>query len=137
MYVNDNNVTYFERFGVKTIGNEVIITNIFRIEAYDSIMSGYFSIGFTDFMSNDKSLLECTNLFSPNYYEKNDKIILKHFHANLNKLKCIVILAKNMNNLKKRKYHIFLKRHWVFLLFTVSVIMNIKKYLKKKNQLNY
>ena len=111
MYVNDNNVTYFERFGVKTIGNEVIITNIFRIEAYDSIMSGYFSIGFTDFMSNDKSLLECTNLFSPNYYEKNDKIILKHFHANLNKLKCIVILAKNMNNLKKRKYHIFLKRH--------------------------
>ena len=43
------------------------------------IMCGYFCIGFIDFMSKGKSLLENTNLFSPNDYEKNDKIILQYF----------------------------------------------------------
>ena len=42
-------------------------------------MSGYFCIGSIDFMSKGKSLLDYTNLFSPNEYEKNDKIILKYF----------------------------------------------------------
>ena len=42
-------------------------------------MSGYFCIGFIDFMLKGKYLLEYTNLFSSNYYEKNDKIILKYF----------------------------------------------------------
>ena len=40
-------------------------------------MCGYFSIGFTHFMLRGKILLEYTNLFSSNDYEKNDKIILK------------------------------------------------------------
>ena len=57
-----------------------IITDIYRIQAYDSIMCGYFCIGFIDFMLKAKSLLEYTNLFSPNNYAKNDKIILKYFH---------------------------------------------------------
>ena len=55
-YLNDNNVTYFGRIGVKHIpkeinkfiGNKNIITNIYRIKAYDSIMCGYFSIRFID-----------------------------------------------------------------------------------------
>ena len=42
-------------------------------------MRGYFYIGFINFISEGKSLLDYTNLFSPNYYEKNDKIILKYF----------------------------------------------------------
>ena len=42
-------------------------------------MQGYFSIGFNDFILNGKSLFGYTNLFSPNEYEKNDKIILKYF----------------------------------------------------------
>ena len=42
-------------------------------------MCGYFCIGFIDFMLKDKILLHYTNLFSPNEYEKNDKIILKYF----------------------------------------------------------
>ena len=42
-------------------------------------MCGYFCIGFTDFKLEGKSLLEHTNLFSPNEYKKNDKIILKYF----------------------------------------------------------
>ena len=43
-------------------------------------MCGYFCHEFIDFMSKGKSLLEYTNLFSPNDYEKNDKIILKYFY---------------------------------------------------------
>ena len=42
-------------------------------------MCCYFGIGFNYFMLKGKSLLEYTNLFSPNEYKKNDKIILKHF----------------------------------------------------------
>ena len=87
LYVNAENVTYFDSFGVehipkeikKFIGNKNIITNIYRIQAYDSIMCGYFCIGFIDFMLKGKSLLDYTNLFFPNDYEKNDKVILKYF----------------------------------------------------------
>ena len=42
------------------------ITNIYKIQAYDSIMCGYFCIGFIDFILKVKSLLDHTNLFSPN-----------------------------------------------------------------------
>ena len=42
-------------------------------------MCRYFCIEFIDFMLKGESLLEYKNLFSPNYYEKNDKIILKYF----------------------------------------------------------
>ena len=42
-------------------------------------MCGCFCVGFIEFMLNGKSLLDYTNLFSPNDYEKNDKIILKYF----------------------------------------------------------
>ena len=42
-------------------------------------MCGYFWIGFIDFMLKRERLLEYTNLFSPNDYEKNDKVILKYF----------------------------------------------------------
>ena len=40
---------------------------------------GTFCIGFIDFMLKGKSLLDYTNLFSPNDYEKIDEIILKYF----------------------------------------------------------
>ena len=44
-----------------------------QIQAHDSIMCGYFSIGFINFMLKGKSLFDYTNLFSPNDYEKNDQ----------------------------------------------------------------
>ena len=83
-YVNDNNIIYFYSFRVehiskeikKFIGNKNIITDIYRIQEYDSITCGYFCIRFIDFMLKGKSLLDYTNLFSPNEYEKNDKIII-------------------------------------------------------------
>ena len=58
----------------KFIENKNVITNIYRIQAYDSIMCGYFCIKFIDFTLKDKLLLYYTNLFSPDDYDKNDKI---------------------------------------------------------------
>ena len=74
MYVKNNDITYFESFGVehipkeiiKLIGSKNVIANIFRIQAYDSIMCGNFCIGFIDFMLEGKTITEFTNLFSTN-----------------------------------------------------------------------
>ena len=74
LYVQNNDVTYFDSFGVEHISKEIktfitnknIKTNIFRIQAYDSIMCRYFCIGLIDFMLPGKTLTELTNLFSPN-----------------------------------------------------------------------
>ena len=63
----------------KFIGNKNIKTNIYRTQANDSTMCGYFCIGFIDFMLKGKSLLDYTNLFSANEYTNNDKIISKYF----------------------------------------------------------
>ena len=87
LYVNTNIVTYFDSFEVEHIPKEImnfisrkkIITNIYRIQAYDSIMCGDFCIGFINFMFNGKSLIDYTNLFPPNDFNKNDNIILKYF----------------------------------------------------------
>ena len=91
LYVHNNNVTYFDSFGVEHIPKVIttfidrflsITKNIFRIQAYDSTMCGYFCIGFIDFMLEGKKLTEYTNLLSPNNFEKNDDIILKYFMNN-------------------------------------------------------
>ena len=42
-------------------------------------MCGYICLRFIDFILKGKSLLDYTNSFSPDEYEKNDKIILKYF----------------------------------------------------------
>ena len=77
LWVNNNDVTYFDSFGVEHIPKEIkafidrslsITTNIFRIQAYNSIMCGYFCIGFIDFKLAGKTLTEFTNLFSPNNF---------------------------------------------------------------------
>ena len=83
--MNNNDVTYFDSFGVEHIpeGHSLsITTNIFRIQANDSVMCRYFCIGFIDFMLKGKTLTEFTNLFSPNNFKKNDDIILKYFINN-------------------------------------------------------
>ena len=77
LYVNNKTETYFDSFGVehipieimKFIGNKKIITNIYRIQAYDSIMCGYFCI-----MFNGNSLTDYTSLFSPNDFKKKTMI---------------------------------------------------------------
>ena len=90
LHVKNNDITYFDSFGVEHIPKEIkkfiknknIKTNIFRIQAYDSIMCGYFCIGFINFMFKGKSLTEYTNLFSPNDFKRNDDIILNYFMNN-------------------------------------------------------
>ena len=87
LYVNNKTIIYFDSFGVEHMLREImkfiprkkIITNIYRIQAYDSIMCGYFCIGFINFTFNGKMLTDYTNLFSPNDLKKNDDIILKYF----------------------------------------------------------
>ena len=78
LYVQNNDVTYFDSFGVEHIPKEIrtfisnknIKTNIFRIQAYHSIMCGFFCIGFINFMLAGKALTEFTNLFSTNNFKK-------------------------------------------------------------------
>ena len=98
LYVKNNDITYFDSFGVEHIPKEItkfinrpsssasqnkkIKTNIFRIQAYDSIMCGYFCIGFTDFMFKGKTLTEYTSLFSPNGFKRNDDTISNYFMSN-------------------------------------------------------
>ena len=87
LFCNKNEVVYFGSFGVehvpkeikKFINNKNIIAKIFRIQANDSVMCGYFCIGFIDFMLADKKLTDHTNLFSPYDFKKNDNIILLYF----------------------------------------------------------
>ena len=50
LYANSDTMSYFDSFGVEHISKEIkkfikvssITTNIFRIQAYDSVMCGYF-----------------------------------------------------------------------------------------------
>ena len=91
LYVNNKTAIYFDSFGIEHISKEVkkfvnnknIIANIFRIQTYDSVMCGYFCIGFIDYMFMGKSLTDYTNLFSPDNFKRNNDIILNYF---LNKL---------------------------------------------------
>ena len=78
IYVNTKTVRYFDSFGVEHIPKEIknfinnknIIANSFRIQAYDSVMRGYFCIRFINLMLKGYSLRDFTNLFSPNNFKK-------------------------------------------------------------------
>ena len=94
-FVKPKYTVYFDSFGVEHIPKEInkfinndltkssslkrIKSNIFRIQAYDSIMCGYFCIEFINHMLKGKTLLDYTNLFSPNDFKKNNRIIKRIF----------------------------------------------------------
>ena len=91
LYVNNKTVTYFNSFGddhiskeiKKFINNRNIIANISRIQAYDSVICGYFCIGYINYMFKGKILTDFTKFFSPDNFKRIDDIILNYF---LNKL---------------------------------------------------
>ena len=91
LYALNNKATYFDSFGVGHIPKEikiiidksVVVTNIFRMQAYDSVMCGYFCIRFIDFMLAGKTLTDFTNPFSRNNFEKKDVITIKYFMTNV------------------------------------------------------
>ena len=61
------------------IGNKNIKANILQVQAKDSVMCGYFCIGFIDFMLAGKKMTDYASLFSPHDFKKNDVIILSYF----------------------------------------------------------
>ena len=87
LFCNRNEIVNFGNFDVEHIpekikefiGNENIKNNIFRVQVNNSVLCGYFCIGFIDFMLAGKKLTDYTNLFSPNDFKKNDNIILSYF----------------------------------------------------------
>ena len=86
LFCNKNETVYFDSFGVEHIpeevkefiGNKNIKTKIFRVQANDSVMCGYFCIGLIDFMLAGKILADNRNLFPPHDFKKNDNVILSY-----------------------------------------------------------
>ena len=83
LYSNGNTITYFDSFEVEHFPKEIkkfiegssfkgsaIATNIFIIQAYDSVMCGYFCIGFINYVLKGKSLTDFTKLFLQNNFEE-------------------------------------------------------------------
>ena len=90
LFCKKTEIVYFDSFGIEHIpeeikkfsGNKNIKANIYRLQANNSIMCGYFCIGFIDFMLSDKTLIDYANLFSRYDFNKNDQIIFSYFkHA--------------------------------------------------------
>ena len=87
LFCNRNEIVYFDSFGVEHvpeeikefIGNKNIKANIFRVQANNSVMCGYFCIGFIDFMLSGKKLTDFTNMFFAYDLKKNDDVILTYF----------------------------------------------------------
>ena len=73
LFYKKNETVYFDSFGVehfpeeikKFIGNKNIKANIFHLQANNSVMCGYFCMGFINFVLAGKKLTDFTNLFSP------------------------------------------------------------------------
>ena len=71
---NNKTVTFYDSIGVEHIpketkefiNNKNTIANIYSVQNYDSIMRGYFCIGFINFVIKGKNLIDFTNLFSSN-----------------------------------------------------------------------
>ena len=72
LFCKKNEIIYFDSFGIehipeeikKFIGNKNIKANIFRAQANNSVMCGYFCIGFIDFMLAGKNGLIYKFVFS-------------------------------------------------------------------------
>ena len=79
LFCNRNEIIYFDSFGVEHVPEEIkelirnknIKPNIFRVQENDSVMCGYFCIGFIDFMLAGKILTDYPNLLFPYDFKKN------------------------------------------------------------------
>ena len=78
LFVDKNMAVYFDSFGgeytlqevLNKIKNKSITYNIFRIHSDDTIMCGFYCIVFIEHIISGKTLLDHTNLFSPNDFKK-------------------------------------------------------------------
>ena len=80
LYVKDIEIIYFDNFGNEHVPKEIekrivhknIKVKIFRTQANDLIMWGYFRIRFIDFILAGKTLIDYGSLFSLYNFERND-----------------------------------------------------------------
>ena len=87
LFFSRSEIVYFDSFGVQhvpekikeSIWNKNIIANIFRVQANNSVMCGYFCIGFIDFMLAGKKLTDFTDMFSTYDLKINDDLIMSYF----------------------------------------------------------
>ena len=86
-FCKKSEIVYFDSCSVELVPEEIkeifgkknIKVNIFRVQSNNSIMCGYFYIGFIDFMLAGKTLTGFTSMFSPYDFEKNASIIFDYF----------------------------------------------------------
>ena len=92
LFFKTNEAIYFDSFGIEHIPKEInkfinndttkssaiarIKSNIFRIQAYDSIMCGYFCIEFINYILKGNTLLDYTNL------KRTIKLLKEHLRMN-------------------------------------------------------
>ena len=69
------------------IKDKTLIRHMLRVQSDYTIMCGLYCIVFIEYIIAEKTLLDHTNLFSPNSYQKNDKIIQKYFENKYDKRK--------------------------------------------------
>ena len=89
LFCKINEIIYFDSFGVehipdeinKFVGSKNIKPNIFRVQANNSVMCGYFCIGFIAFMLAGKKLTDYTNLFFPHNFKKKNDDIMNEYHS--------------------------------------------------------
>ena len=78
LFIWRNTAVYFDYFGTEYIPQEIlskiknksISHNIFRIQSDDSVMCEFYCVALIEYMIERKTLLDYTNLFSPNDYKK-------------------------------------------------------------------
>ena len=112
-------------------------------------MCGYFCIGFIDFMLKGKSLFDYANLFSPNDYENNDKIIKKILiyikKVGMRKIYCTkckkykefkklkasyktLLLSNICNKCRSEAKQIFKEKESIEIFKILGLITNIEEY---------
>ena len=74
LFIEINATVYFDSFGIQYIPQKVKINQLLTF-----YYVGFYCIDFIQYMNAEKTLLDYTNLFSPNDSKKNDKIIYKYF----------------------------------------------------------
>ena len=100
LFVKPKYTVYFDSFGVEHIPKEIskficskelgsavnnhttkssAIARIKSMRIFRIQVCGYFCIEFINYMLQGKTLLDYTNLFSPNDFKKNDRVIKRIF----------------------------------------------------------
>ena len=79
LFCNRNEIVYFDSFGAEHVPKEIKEYKQYSYKQNNSVMCGYFCIGFIDLLLADKKLTDYTSLFSPHDYKKNDDIVSSYF----------------------------------------------------------